>query len=109
MNDHLNLLKVEGGVTMKRKFIQITMLASVPLTMTGCSELFVEEDWSAYEECQYEVESTGIQLDCDDEDSDWYKMKGYKSKVAKSKYAKPSSFGSGKSGFGSGGGSFFGG
>ena len=85
-----------------RKMLTLSLLASVPLTLTGCGDA-VPEDWSAYEECQYEMESTGVMLDCEDEDSDWYKSKGYyKSKKVKSSYYKSSRSGYG-SGYSSGG------
>jgi hypothetical protein len=84
-----------------RKRLALTLTASVPLTLTGCVDALYQ-DPTAYEECLYEMESAGIQVDCDDEDSDWYKKKGYKSKSAVSSYMKSRS-GYGGSYYSSGG------
>jgi hypothetical protein len=92
----------QNGKARLRKTLTMSLLVSVPLTLTGCGEA-VQEDWTAYEECQYEMELTGVQLDCEDDDSDWYKKKGYyKSKKVKSSYYKSSGSGYG-SGYSSGG------
>jgi hypothetical protein len=47
-----------------------------------------------YEECQIEMQQTGMNLDCEDDDADWYKKK----KVSKYSAIAPKS--SSKSGFG---------
>ena len=33
---------------------------------------------TAFDECEIEMKRTGIELDCDDDDADWYKMKKIK-------------------------------
>jgi hypothetical protein len=58
---------------------------------------------TAYDECQIEMEQTGIDLDCDDDDADWYKKK----KVSKYTAVAPKS--TMKSGFGTAGSSSSGG
>ena len=91
--------KISSG---KRKIVTISLLASSPLLLTGCAELFAQEEITAYEECILSEEELGVDFDCEDDDSDWYKMKGYKSKKTKSAAYK-SSFGSSKSGYGGSG------
>lgn len=58
---------------------------------------------TAYEECQIEMQQTGMNLDCEDDDADWYKKK----KVSKYSAIAPKS--SSKSGFGTTGSSSSGG
>lgn len=55
------------------------------------------EQTTAYEQCALEMEQTGVDLDCNDDDADWYKKKQYKSKTDSVFFASSSK----KSGFGS--------
>lgn len=84
------------------KGVKYSLLCTIPLSLTACDSLFAEEPITAYEECILEQYEGDQVLNCEDEDSDWYKKKGYKSKKAKSAYYKSSS-GSYKSGYGSSG------
>jgi hypothetical protein len=83
-----------------KKAITLSMLVTLPVGLSGCGE-YIEQQITAEEECLIEEQDLMIDLDCEDEDSDWYKKKGYKSKAAITKIYKSSS-GSGKSGFGGG-------
>jgi hypothetical protein len=34
-------------------------------------------NFTAYDHCKLEMEQTGVDLDCDDGDADWYEKEGY--------------------------------
>jgi len=109
----------------KTPFIQKKMaysLLCVPLILTGCAsgegdfqkEEEAGETIEAFEQCEYEKELHGWELDCDDENNGWYGAHGYskyhripkKSAFSnhKSSYSPTSGINSGaKTGIGSGG------
>jgi hypothetical protein len=97
-----NDVQETGNRQFLKKSLTFSLLASVPVFMTGCVSDLPPEP-TAFEECVYEMELTGVQLDCDDDEGDWYKKKGYKSKKAKSYYYSSSKSGYGSSGYSSGG------
>jgi hypothetical protein len=97
------------------KTVQTRIVASL---MTGAPALLVgcgapASPMTAFDECQQEITLTGIELNCEDDESDWYKKKKYKSKSAVSAVsaaaAYKSSSSSVKSGFGGSKGFFSGG
>lgn len=90
----------------RQKLVTFSLLTSVPLLLTGCAD--EPAQYTAEQECEWEVERTGVEYDCDDEGSAWYLKHGYKSKSALVPKTSPIY----KSGIGSGGkksGGFFGG
>jgi hypothetical protein len=88
--------KLRTGVT-------LSLLVTMPVTLTACGEEWIEQESTAYEQCLLAEVEEGLDIDCEDDDADWYKLKGYKSKYAKTKIYKSSS-GMTRSGFGSSGG-----
>jgi hypothetical protein len=62
----------------RQKMIAFSLIMSVPIALSGCSS--EPQQFTAEEECEWEMEKNGWELDCDDENSSWYKKKGYKSK-----------------------------
>ena len=82
------------------KLTAYSLLLAVPVVMTGCSA--AADDLTAYDECEWEMERTGLELECDDDDSDWYASHGYLSKQSKAKTN--TAFYKARSGIGSSGG-----
>jgi hypothetical protein len=81
--------------------LKYTLICGLPVWLAACDAGPLEQPpQAAYEECQYEMELTGVELDCDDDESSWYKTKKYKSKYAS---ATSSSSGFSKSGYGNAG------
>ncbi|UFJ42725.1 hypothetical protein LOK74_09620 [Brevibacillus humidisoli] len=100
-------------VPFHRKALAVTGVISLTAALAGCAE--DEPELTTYDECQWEVETNGLEYDCDDEDSSFYVKKGYKNKSQK--VSASSSFYksqvsrsvSSKGGIGSGGSRSFGG
>lgn len=84
------------------KTFKLSLLLSLPLSVVACEQV-VEEDYSAYDECLIEQQELGVELYCEDDDSEWYKAKGYKTKMSKSSKYSSSRSGYGSSGYSSGG------
>lgn len=79
-----------------QKLAAFTLLFSVPLALSGCGD----DQPTAQDECEWERDSTGQwEIDCDDDDSSWYRSHGYSSKSSKVKASSPFL----KQGVGSGG------
>jgi hypothetical protein len=78
-------------ISFKQKLIAYSLVMSAPLLLVGCSsddEANVEE-YSAIEECEWEEEVNGWELDCENEGSHWYATRGYKSKNSKISHSSP--------------------
>ena len=81
------------------KLTAYALMFAVPVAMTGCS---ASDEPTGYEEYEWEMERTGMELECDDDSSVWYANHGYASKKAKAKAN--TSFYKSRSGIGSSGG-----
>lgn len=58
-----------------QKMLAFSLVASLPVALTGCVSGEAAA-LTAEQECQWEMETYGLELDCEDEDSDWYLKKG---------------------------------
>ncbi|MBO8162947.1 MAG: hypothetical protein H0Z34_04390 [Brevibacillus sp.] len=68
-------------VPFHRKALAVSGIISLTAALTGCAD--DEPEFTAYEECKWEVEKNGLEYDCDDDDSPFYVKNGYKSKKQK--------------------------
>lgn len=90
------LTEEASGTPYIQKLVAFSLLFSVPVGLSGCSE----QTATAQDECKWERETNGKwELDCDDDNSSWYRSHGYSSKSSPVKSSSPFY----KKGVGSGG------
>lgn len=89
------------------KWLAYALVFALPVTLAGCGS-----SDSAYDECVYEKELYGYEMDCDDDSSSssrsaasWYHKKGYTSKS--SSVSKESAYYKSRSGIGKSSGGLF--
>ncbi|WP_127534104.1 hypothetical protein [Paenibacillus kobensis] len=99
-----------AAVPYSHKWLAYVLVFALPVSLAGCGS----NSASAYDECVYEQQKYGYDMDCDDDSgtgahsaSAWYYSKGYRSKS--SAVDKQSSYYKSRSGIGKSSGFFSGG